>query len=63
MVQYLELVLKRDVASGWKHTLERLRTFFDSSSANSNDEAHGSSGNEKTDEMDWKQRFGKNWYY
>ena len=61
MVQYLELVLKRDVASGWKHTLERLRTFLNSSPANSNNEADGA--NEKTDEMDWKQRFGKNWYY
>jgi hypothetical protein len=64
MVQYLELVLKRDLASGWRQTLGKLRLFFDSApTVNSNDKADGSGGDEETEEMDWKQRFGKNWYY
>jgi hypothetical protein len=62
MGQYSELVLKRDFASGWRQTLGKLRVFFDSASTvDSNDKADGSDG--KTDESDWKQRFGKNWYY
>ena len=64
MVQYLELVLKRDVTSGWRHRLERFGAFFDSPTAtNSNNEAEGSNGNETPERSDWQQRFGKNWYY
>ncbi len=64
MVQYLELVLKRDLASGWKHTLGKLRLFFDTASTvDSNDGADGSGASEKTNGTDWKERFGKNWYY
>ena len=64
MVQYLELVLKRDVTSGWKHGLERLGALFGSPAAtNSNKEAKDSSGNQTPERSDWQQRFGKNWYY
>ena len=64
MGQYSELVLKHDFASGWRQTLGKLRVFFDSvSTVDSNDKADGLGGNEKTDELDWKERFGKNWYY
>jgi len=55
MVQYLEFVLKRDFASGWGHTVEKVRVFFEKTSQVSQ--------KEKTEEIDWKDRAAKNWYY
>jgi len=55
MVQYLELVLKRDLASGWRHTAEKVRVFFEKTPE--------VGPKEKTEEIDWKDRAGKNWYY
>jgi len=55
MVQYLELVLKRDLASGWRHTVEKMRVLFEKTSE--------ADPKEKTEEIDWKERAGKNWYY
>ena len=55
MVQYLELVLKRDFASGWRHTVEKVGLFFGKTSE------VGPKG--KTEKLDWRDKFGKNWYY
>jgi hypothetical protein len=55
MVQYLELVLKRDFASGWRRTIEKVRVFFEKASE--------VGPKEKAEEADWKERAGKNWYY
>ncbi len=55
MVQYLELVLKRDVTSGWKYTIEKVRQFLERTSEEGPEE--------KMDEIDWRDRAGKNWYY
>ncbi len=55
MVQYLELVLKRDLSSGWRHTVEKVRLFFEKPSE--------AAPKEKTEEIDWKDRAAKNWYY
>ena len=55
MVQYLELVLKRDFASGWRHTAEKVRVSFEKTSE--------VGPKEKTEEIDWKDRAAKNWYY
>jgi len=55
MVQYLELVLKRDFSSGWRHTMEKVRVFFEKTSE--------AGAKDKTEEKDWKERAGKNWYY
>jgi hypothetical protein len=64
MVHYLEVVLKRDFAYGWKHALERLRMFFDNvSEVDSKEKAGEVDCNEKTGEMDWKEKFGRKWYY
>ena len=55
MVQYLELVLKRDFASGWRHTVEKLRVLFEKTSE--------VGPKEKTEETDWRDRSARNWYY
>jgi hypothetical protein len=56
MVQYLELVLKRDLASGWRHTIEKVRVFFEKTSE--------MDPKEESEETDWKDKFRKNtWYY
>ncbi|HVP78199.1 MAG TPA: hypothetical protein VMV04_09895 [Thermodesulfobacteriota bacterium] len=55
MAQHLEVVLKRDFASGWKHTVERVRTFFAKTPK--------ADPKEKTQGIDWKDRAAKNWYY
>ncbi len=55
MVQYLEQVLKRDFTSGWRRTGEKVRAFFERTSE--------VGPKEKTEEMDWKDKAGKNWYY
>ena len=55
MAQQLEVVLKRDFASGWRHTLERVRALFAKSPK--------ADQKEKTQESDWKDRAAKNWYY
>ncbi len=55
MVQYLEIVLKRDLASGWKHAMEKVRVFLEKTSE--------VGPKEKTEKVDWKDRAGKNWYY
>ncbi len=55
MVQYLELVFKQDFASGWRHTVEKVRVFFE--------KKHQVDQREKTEEIDWKDRAAKNWYY
>ena len=49
MVHYLEGVLKYNYVSGWKHTLEKLRVFFDTASMVDR--------KEKTSEVDWKVDF------
>jgi hypothetical protein len=72
MVHYLEVVLKRDFISGWKymfenrgkHTLGKLKVFFDNVSAvDSKERATDGDCNEKTGEMDWKEKFGRKWFY
>ena len=55
MVQYLELVLKRDFASGWRHEVEKVGLFFEKTSEVGPEE--------KTEKLDWRDRAGKNWYY
>ncbi len=57
MVQYLELVLKRDFASEWRRTGEKVRVFFEKASE--------VTPKEKTEEeeMDWRDRAAKNWNY
>ena len=55
MVQYLELVLKRDFASGWRHTVEKVGLFFEKTSE--------ADSKERTEKLDWRDRAGKNWYY
>ena len=55
MVQYLELVLKRDLASRWRHAVDKLRVVFEKTSE--------VDPKEKTEEGDWKDKSGKNWYY
>ena len=55
MVQYLELVLKRDFASGWRHTVEKVGLFFGKTCEVGPEE--------KTEKLDWRDKFGKNWYY
>jgi len=55
MVQYLELVLKHDLATGWRHAVEKMRVLFEKTSEEG--------PKEKTDEVDWKDRAAKNWYY
>ncbi len=55
MVQYLEIVLKQDLASGWRHAMEKVRVFFEKTSE--------VGPKEKTEGEDWKDRAGKNWYY
>ncbi len=48
MVQYLELVLKRDLASVWG-------LFFGKTIEVGPEE--------KTEKLDWRDKAGKNWYY
>jgi len=56
MVQYLELVLKRDLASGWRHTAEKVKAFFEKTSE--------ADPREETEGEDWKNKYRKNtWYY
>jgi len=55
MAQHLEVVLKRDSASGWRQTMEKVRAFFAKTPK--------ADPKEKTQEVDWKDRAGKNWYY
>ncbi len=55
MVQQLELVLKRDLASRLRHAAEKVRLLL----AKTPEEAP----KKKTEEPDWKEKFGKNWYY
>jgi len=55
MVQYLGLVLKRDFASRFRHAVEKLRLLL----VRTSEEAP----KKKTEEPDWKEKFGKNWYY
>jgi len=55
MVQYLELVLKHDLATGWRHTVEKMKVLFEKTSEEG--------PKEKTEEVDWKDRAAKNWYY
>jgi len=55
MVQYLGLALKRDFASGWRHAAEKIRALFEKKSE--------VGPKEKAEEIDWKDRAAKNWYY
>jgi hypothetical protein len=55
MVQYLQLALKRDFASGWRHTLEKVELFFEKASEER--------PKEKTEEVDWRDKLAKNGYY
>ena len=55
MVQYLELVFKRDFASGWRHTAEKVRPSFEKTPEDNQEE--------KIEEQDWRDKAGKNWYY
>ncbi len=56
MVQYLELVLKRDLVSRWRHTAEKVFVFLAKiSDVDPKEEIEGE---------DWKDRYRKNtWYY
>ena len=55
MSQHLELVMKRDLAPGWRHAFEKVRVFFAKKSE--------VDSKEKTEETDWRDRVAKNWYY
>lgn len=55
MVQYLELVLKRDFVSRWRHAVEKMGLF--------SEKASEVGPKEKTEKLDWKDKSGKNWYY
>jgi hypothetical protein len=55
MVQYLELVLKRDFVSAWKHAIDKVGLFFGKASK--------AGPKEKTEKLDWRDKAGKNWYY
>ena len=55
MVQYLELVLKRDFASRLRHAAEKVRLLLE--------KRPEEAPKKKTEEPDWKEKFGKNWYY
>jgi hypothetical protein len=55
MVQYLELVLKRELTSGWRHTVEKVGMLFEKSSE--------VGSKEMTEKLDWEEKAGKNWYY
>ncbi len=55
MAQYLELVLKRDFPSGWRHTLEKVGLILEKPSEVAE--------KEKTEKTDWRDRAGKNWFY
>jgi len=54
MVQYLELVLKRDFASGWWHTIEKVRLFFEKTSEEG--------PKDKAEELHWRDKLAKNGY-
>lgn len=49
MVHYLEGVLKYNYVSGWKHSMKKLRVFFDTASMVDR--------KEKTGGVDWKVDF------
>jgi hypothetical protein len=50
--------------NGGKHTLGKLKVFFDNVSAvDSKEKATDGDCNEKTGEMDWKEKFGRKWFY
>jgi hypothetical protein len=70
LVQYIELVLKRGFASGWRQTLERVgrgfasgwrltlekvRLFYEKTSQ--------VDPKEETEKLDWRDKLGKNSYY
>jgi len=55
MSQHLELVMKRDLAPGWRNPFEKVRVFFGKKSE--------TDPKEKTEETDWRDRVAKNWYY
>ncbi len=55
MAQNLELVLKRDFASRLRHAVEKVRLLLE--------RTPGETPKKKTEEPDWKEKFGKNWYY
>jgi len=52
MVQYLELVLKHDLASGWRLTAEKVKAFFEKTSE--------ADPKEETEEEAWKDKYRKN---
>jgi hypothetical protein len=54
MGQYLELVLKRDFASGWTHTVKKVRLFFEKTSE--------VGPKTKTWEEDMKEKLGGWWW-
>ncbi len=55
MVQHLELVLKRDFTSRLRHAIEKVRLLLEKRPAEAS--------KKKTEGPDWKEKFGKNWYY
>ncbi len=55
MAQNLEIVLKRDFTSRWRQAVEKVRLLLEKTP----EEAP----KKKTEEPDWKEKFGKNWYY
>lgn len=56
MVQYLELVLKRDFASRWRNAVEKVKALFEKISEGD--------PKEETEGEDWKDKYRKNtWYY
>jgi hypothetical protein len=56
MVQYLELMLKRDLATGWRRTAEKVKALFEKTTqVDPKEEIEGEG---------WKDKYRKNtWYY
>jgi hypothetical protein len=56
-------VLKSDYVSGWKHKLEKLRVSFDTPPrVDCNEETGVAESNEKTADVDWKEKLGGWWW-
>jgi hypothetical protein len=64
MASHLEGVVKYNDVSGWRHTLGKLRVFFDApSQAVSKKEASGVDWNDKTWEEEMKEKLsGGRWW-
>ena len=68
MANHLGVVLKDDYVSRWRYKLEKLRLHFDNvstvdSAVDSKEMATSRDCHEKTERMDWKEKFGNKWFY